>query len=131
MSKLKRNDIIFPDVSYKIIGCAFDVYNNLGSGHIEKYYQRALSKAFQDKGVKHFEQVYYPLYYHGTLIGKNFLDFVVEDKIVVEIKKNERYSKSNIDQVLNYLKMTNMKLAILINFGNNEVKFKRIVNINS
>ena len=68
--------------------------------------------------------------YDNKLIGKRILDFLVEGKIVVEIKKGNRFSKSHIDQVLEYLKINNLKLAILINFGSEGVMFKRIINFN-
>ena len=127
---LKRQDLLYPDLSYEIIGCAYEVFNELGSGHSEKYYQRALSILFKQKKWLFQEQVYFPLKFKGEIIGKNFIDFVVDDKIVVEIKKVDRYSKAHIDQVLNYLKISELKLAILINFGKEGVSFKRIININ-
>jgi len=68
--------------------------------------------------------------YDNKLIGKRILDFLVEEKIVVEIKKGNRFSKPHIDQVLEYLKINNLKLAILINFGSEGVMFKRIINFN-
>lgn len=128
MTNIRRKDLFYPDLSYKIVGCAFDVYNKLGSGHHEKYYQRALNLAFKDKGLKTQEQIYYPLVYKNKIIGKNFLDFLVDGKIVVEIKKGNFYSKSNVNQVLEYLKSSGLKLAILINFGGDNVSFKRIIN---
>ncbi len=128
---LKRNDLIYPELSYKIIGCAFDVYNSLGGGHHEKYYQRALAEMFKEKGLNTTQQVYYPLAFNGKIVGKNFLDFLVENKLIVEIKKGNNFSKKHIDQVLEYLKNSKIKLAILINFGLNEVSFKRIVNFDS
>jgi len=128
---LKRKDLLYPDLSYEIIGCAYEVFNELGSGHSEKYYQRALSVLFKQKPLPFLEQVYYPLKFKGKTIGKNFLDFVVDSKIVVELKKDNRFSKSHIDQVLNYLRTSNLKLAILINFGKEGVSFKRIINIHT
>jgi len=125
---LKRKDLIFPELSYKIIGCAFDVYNALGSGHHEKYYQRALAESFSEQGLNFAQQVNFPLKYKEKIIGRNFLDFLIEDKIVVEIKKGEHFSKTHIDQVMEYLKLSNLKLVILINFGIQGVAFKRIIN---
>ncbi len=129
--EIKRKDLIFPELSYKVIGCAFDVYNSLGGGHHEKYYQRALAEAFKNRGLKAIEQVYYPMIYNGNIIGKNFLDFLIDNKLVVEIKKGNKFSKRHIDQVLEYLKISKIKLAILINFGSSEVSFKRIINFDS
>ena len=125
---LKRKDLLYPELSYKIIGCAFDVYNELGSGHSEKYYEKSLAEAFFKKNLKFREQLACPISYSGKIIGRRFLDFFVEDKIIVETKKGNRFSKSHIDEVLDYLKSNDVKLAILINFGSNGVIFKRIVN---
>ena len=126
---LRRQDLLYPELSYKIVGSAFDVCNELGGGHSEKYYQKALAEAFSKNNIKFQEQVSFPMSYNNKVIGRKFLDFLVEDKIVVEIKKGNRFSKSHIDQVLEYLKMNDFKLAILINFGNEGVVFKRIINI--
>jgi len=128
---IKRKDLLYPELSYKIIGSAFDVYNKIGSGHLEKNYQRALAEAFASNDLKFSEQVYCPVVYNDKIIGRKFLDFLVESKIIVEIKKDARFSKANIDQILNYLRANNLKLSILINFGNNGVVFKRIINFNS
>ncbi|MDP3015147.1 MAG: GxxExxY protein, partial [bacterium] len=69
------------------------------------------------------------LNYRGKILGKRFLDFLVENKIIIEIKKGNKFSKQHIDQVLDYLKLNNLQLAILINFGNEGVMFKRIINL--
>jgi len=124
MVTLKRTDLLYPELSYKIIGCAFDVYNALGSGHHEKYYQRALAESFSGQGLNFAQQVNFPLKYKEKIIGRNFLDFLVENKIVVEIKKGEHFSKTYIDQVMEYLKLSNLKLAILINFSVQELFLK-------
>ncbi|MBL4715944.1 MAG: GxxExxY protein [Bacteroidia bacterium] len=127
--KLRRNDLVYPELSYKIVGCAYDVFNELGSGHYEKYYQKALARSLEIQKLSYTEQVYYPLKFQNKLIGKSFFDFLVEDKIIVEIKKDLRFSKSRIDQVLNYLNISDLKLGLLINFANDGVVFKRLVNI--
>jgi len=128
MQILKRKDLIYPELSYTIIGSAFDVFNELGSGHNEKYYQRALAEAFSKNNLKFNQQAYFPLKYNNKIIGRNFTDFIVENKIVVEIKKGNQFSKRHINQVLEYLKLSDLKLAILINFGRDGVSFKRIIN---
>lgn len=77
------------------------------------------------------EQVFTPLKFGGEIIGRQYLDFLIEDKIILEIKKGDRFSKRNIDQILNHLESSNLKLGIIANFGQRELKFKRIVNLNS
>lgn len=125
----KNINLVFPELSYAIVGSAFDVFNALGYGYSEKYYQRALGLEFKRRHLSFKEQVYSPLEYKGKTIGKNFFDFLVENSVIVEIKKDGRFSKSRIDQVVRYLKISKLKLAILVNFSTNGVLFKRIVNI--
>jgi len=129
-SKLKRTDLVYPELSYIIVGCAYDVFNELGFGHAEKFYQKAMAIALKNKGLAFKEQFYGPLKFQNELIGKLFFDFLVEDKIVIELKKNLFYSKKNIDQVNEYLITNKLKLGILINFTQQGVVFKRLLNIN-
>jgi GxxExxY protein len=128
---LKRKDLLYPELSYEIVGSAFDVYNELGSGHHEKYYEKALAEAFVAKKLNFRRQVSFPITYKSKIIGRKILDFLVEEKIIVEIKKGNRFSKIHIDQVLEYLRMNNLRLAILINFSSEGVVFKRIINLPS
>ena len=130
ISTLKRTDLVYPELSFVIVGCAYEVFNELGPGHTEKNYQRALAVVFEEKKIIFKEQEYYPLRFKDRIIGRGFLDFLIDNKIIVELKKDETFSKIHIDQVLNYLKLSNLKLAILINFTKQGVKFKRIININ-
>ncbi len=127
--KLKRNDLIYPELSYKIVGCAFEVFNELGFGHAEKYYQKAMAITLKNAGLTFKEQFYAPLKFQGELVGKLYLDFLVEDKIIIELKKNDHFSKSNIDQVNQYLLSSKLQLALLINFSSKGVISKRLVNI--
>lgn len=130
ISTVKRTDLVYPELSFIIVGCAYEVFNELGPGHTEKIYQRAMAAVFEGKKIVFKEQEYYPLKFKDKVIGRGFLDFAVDNKIIVELKKDETFNKTHIDQVVNYLKLSNYKLAILINFTPQGVKFKRLVNIN-
>ncbi|MBL7141514.1 GxxExxY protein [Patescibacteria group bacterium] len=130
-TNLKRSDLLYPELSYKIVGALFDVYNQLGPGFSEKYYQRAIANELKRLGISFREQIYSPLKFKEDNIGRHFLDFLIENKIVLEIKKGGRFSKRNIDQVLTYLKIIDLKLGIIANFGPKELKFKRIINFDS
>lgn len=129
MKALNRSDIIYPELSYKIVGILFNVYNEIGYGHQEKYYQRAIAQGLQANKIQYREQFYMPLLFQGKNIGKFFFDFLIESKMIVEIKKDGRFSKKYIDQVNQYLKISGVKLALLVNFGKDGVKFKRLVNL--
>ena len=126
---LRRNDLIYPELSYKLVGYAYEVFDELGPGHSEKTYQKAYAVMLRNNNHKFEEQVYYPVRFKNEIVSKGFLDFKIEEKIIVELKKDEMFSKTHIEQVLDYIKRSNLKLAILINFTKQGVKFKRIVNI--
>jgi len=82
-----------------------------------------------EKKIRYKEQAPFILSFHGKVIGRFYLDFLIENKIILEIKKGNYFSKRNIQQINEYLKTTKLRLAILANFTPSGVKFKRIVNI--
>ena len=126
---VRRKDLVYPELSYEIVGCAFEVFDELGPGHSEKSYQRAMAIALRAKNLQFSEQVYYKLKFRGEIVGRGYLDFLVDGKIILELKKDVNFSKTHMEQVLNYIKLSKLKLAILLNFTKEGVKFKRIVNI--
>jgi len=130
MRKLpRRKDLIYPELSYIIIGILFEVFNNLGPSHKEKYYQKAVTVALKSAGAHFKQQVYSPLVFKNKKVGDYFLDFLIENKIILEIKSGEKFLKQNISQVYSYLKTSNLKLGILANFTKEGLKFRRILNI--
>lgn len=129
MYQLRRKDIIYSELSYNINGALFNVFKELGYGHLEKVYQKAISLMLKKIGLKFNEQVLTKIEFNGEIIGKYFLDFLIEDKIILEIKQGNYFSKSHIEQIHNYLKANKLKLGLLANFTMNGVKIKRIVNI--
>lgn len=127
--KAMKTELIYPELSYQIVGILFEVYNSLGPGLHEKYYQKSLSVGLKNKNLNFKEQVFTPLIFQDNKVGSYFLDFLVESKIALEIKKGDRFSRNNIEQVFAYLKNNDLKLGILANFGRNELKYKRIINL--
>lgn len=120
-------EIVEKELSYEIAGALFEVYNNLGGGYQEKYYQRAVAKALRDRGLAFIEQIPVPLTFKGSSIGRYFLDFLVENKIILEIKVANKLYPRDIRQVLAYLKSTDQRLAILANFSRSGLKLKRVL----
>lgn len=102
-TKKKRDDFIYPELSFKIVGILFETYNQLGFGRHEKHYQRAIAKLFKDNNIKFTEQTYFPIKINEEKIGNYYLDFLVENKIVLEIKKDTEFRRKNIEQVYNLL----------------------------
>lgn len=121
--------LIYPKLSYKIVGILYEVFNNLGYGYQEKYYQRALESSFRKNNIKFKSQLYVKLKYKDNNIGFYLIDFLIEDKIVLEIKVGNHFSQQSIKQAFAYLEATKLKLAILANFTNKGIVFKRILNI--
>lgn len=128
---LNKKDLIYPELSYLIVGTLYEIYNVLGYGYKEVYYQRAVANNFKKGGVSFKEQIPAKIKYKDGVIGKIFLDFLIENKVILEIKKTDRFAKQEIYQVYGYLKATGMKLGILAHFTRNGIKFKRILNINN
>ncbi len=110
------------EISYKIRGAIFKVYNELGSGLFENVYEKALVYQLKKDGLEVKSQVSIPVYYDDELLDIGFiLDVLVEDKVIIEIKSVEELSKVHHKQILNYLRLTNLRLGILVNFNTDDI----------
>ena len=122
-------DLIFKDESYKIIGCCFEVYNQLGPGFLEAVYQEALAMEFTEQGVPFVEFAEMTINYKGNQLRKKYYpDFLCYQNIIVEIKALENLCSDHQAQVLNYLKGTNSPLGLLVNFGAARLQHQRFAN---
>lgn len=126
---LKRQDLVYPELCFQIVGALFETFKELGHGYQERYYQRAIANELKLQGLNFKEQVSIPLEYKGNKIGRYFLDFLIEDKVVLEIKRDRSFSRKNLEQVLAYLKAYKLKLGIVAVFTPDGVRYKRIVNL--
>ena len=118
-------------LSYKVIGCALEVYKTLGPGLLEKVYQKALMKELELKGLKAEMEVPISIVYKGDEIGEGLrLDILVEDKLIVELKSVEELNPVHYKQLTSYLKLTGKKVGLLINFNVDDLMdgIHRIVN---
>ncbi len=93
--KYYKDDLIEPELSFKIIGTMFQVYNELGPGLQERYYQKAVSVALKNQNIAFQEQIYMPLSFSGEIIGKYFADFIIENKVVVELKIGNQINRKH------------------------------------
>jgi len=121
-------EIVYPELSYKLVGMAFKVYNSLGFGCRELYMQRAYARELAQQGITFVREKEIELIYDGQEIGKYRLDFIIDQKIIVELKVVPIVKNIHIRQVLEYLNVTKLKLAILIYFTSNGVIYKRVIN---
>ncbi len=120
--------LFYEKETFDLIGCAYAVFNELKFGHSEKYYQRAYAIEIGKKGYAFQREFLVPLSYDGRSIGSYRLDFLIENKIIVEFKVGHDFSPQYMAQVLGYLKSLNKKLALIILFTPRGVKVKRVVN---
>src|SRR4030042_4169142 len=123
-----KTKLIYPQLSYKLVGLLFEVHKELGGKYQEKYYQRAVEKILQEKGLAYQKEVQVDLRFKEAKIGKYFLDFVIDGKIVLELKASPILHPDDFHQVLAYLKAHNLKLGILANFRGPKLVYKSILN---
>jgi GxxExxY protein len=122
------SNIIYKDESYAIVGALFDVYNNLGSGFLEVVYKDALEYEFNKTGIPFEREKEFRIQYKDIILPHKFYaDFVIFDKIILEIKSTENLHDKHVAQCINYLKVSDCKLAILANFHKDLLDHKRIV----
>ncbi len=122
-------ELVYKDLSYKIIGILYDVHNKIGGGHKEIYYHHAVKMALDQNNLGYKEELFLPLIYNKKKIGKYFIDFLIENKIVLELKRGDYFNKQDINQVYGYLQSSKLTLGILANFTKHKVRIKRIVNL--
>jgi len=121
-------EIYYKNDSYKIVGVTIRVFKELGYGYQEKYYYRAIKLALIEAGFSVVEQLLTPLVFNGKSIGRYYLDFLINNEIVLEIKVSNQVYPRHVRQVLGYLKANNLKLGIIAAFTKNGVVFQRVVN---
>lgn len=122
------SNLIYKEESYAIVGALFDVYNNLGSGFSEIVYKDALEYEFKSLNIPFEREKEFKITYKEIILPHKFYaDFVVFDKIILEIKSIENLNDKHLAQCINYLKASNCKLAILANFHKDFLDHKRIV----
>lgn len=119
--------IIYKELSYAIVGAAMEVHRILGPGFLEAVYQAALALELTLRGINFEQHVKLPVYYKGELIGNYEADFVIEGKIILELKAVTKLHPRHKAQAIHYLTATGYKLAILLNFGTPSLDHERIV----
>ena len=116
------------DVTGKIIGCAMKVHSTLGNGFQEVIYQRCLAIEMEKQGLGFARELEMPIYYEGIEVGTRRVDFLVDNKIMLELKALSRLDDVHLAQALNYLEAYKLETGLLINFGARSLEFKRVTN---
>ncbi len=119
---------LYEELTYKLRGIFFEVYNQLGPGLPEKIYQRSIIQELKTQKIFYETEKVIPVKYKDIKVGQQRLDLVIEDKIIIEIKATDNMHPLFEKQTLAYLKASDYKLALLVNFGGNKIIIKRYAN---
>ncbi|MEO6668908.1 MAG: GxxExxY protein [Ferruginibacter sp.] len=128
MREIVNEKYKYSDLTGKIIGCAMKVHSELGNGFQEVIYQRSLTLEMKKQGLAFNREMEMIIYYCGEEVGNRRVDFLVENKIMVELKAVAKLEDVHLSQALNYLEAYKLDTGLLINFGSKSLEFKRVTN---
>ncbi len=117
----------YEDITQKIIGCAYRVYNRMGFGFLESVYEKCMLIEFQKIGLRVESQAPITIHYDDEIVGEFVADLVAEDTVIVELKSVRTLAKTHEVQLVNYLVATGKDVGLLLNFGEQKVEVKRKV----
>ncbi|MBI1888783.1 MAG: GxxExxY protein [Candidatus Spechtbacteria bacterium] len=123
-----KEKVLYPDLSYSVCGMCFKVHNELGQFRSEKQYGDAMESLLKRNCINFIREAKLPKSFEDEKEGRNVVDFIIDDKIILELKAKSIVTKDDYYQVMRYLTSTNKQLAILVNFRRKTVQPKRIVN---
>jgi GxxExxY protein len=124
----ENNSYIASGLTGEIIGAAMEVHSQLGPGFLESVYEEAFTVELELKGIKFQKQKELPVFYKGRNIKQFVCDFIVEDRIIVELKAIKQIGEIEKLQVINYLKASGYEIGLLFNFGDKSLEWKRLIN---
>ena len=123
-----KEEFKYSDITEKIIGCAMKVHQRMRNGYQELIYHRCLIIEFRKIALSFLNEIALPIFYDEIEIGKRRVDFLVENKVVVEIKAQSELTDTHLAQALNYLEALNLEIGLLINFGSKSLEVRRLIN---
>lgn len=122
-----EDSLLHGDLVFRIVGCAFEVIKEVGHGLHEKPYENALVLAFRDAGIAVKQQSVYPIRFKGREVGEYVPDLIAGDSVVVDAKVIERITDHERGQMLNYLRITGLRVSLIVNFKRAKLEWERIV----
>lgn len=120
-------DLLYRELCYSVVGAAMEVHRGLGPGFYESVYQHALAQELATRGLAFETERRVSVKYKTWIVGEFDIDLLVEDKIIVELKAVAQLNQAHQAQAINYLAATGLELALLINFGEPSLRFKRVI----
>lgn len=124
-------DKLHTEITEAVIGCAFEVINELGPGFLESVYEKALLLALHQKGLAAVAQYPLKISFRGENVGEFFADILVEQKVLVELKAIKMLAPEHQAQLINYLHASGIEVGLLVNFGNSKLEIKRCFKSNA
>ncbi|MCF3650521.1 GxxExxY protein [Synoicihabitans lomoniglobus] len=122
-----RSEFVAGELTHSIVGAAFEVVNALGHGLHEKPYENAMVVELVDRNFKVEQQAVYEIDYKGTSVGTFVPDLIVEDEVIVDTKVIDKITDHERGQMLNYLRITGLKIGLIINFKNPKLQWDRVI----
>ena len=126
--QINADELRLNALSEKVIGAAFEVSNVLGVGFLENVYENALNVELNLSGLRTIQQAPLKVFYKNELVGDYIADILVDGEVIIEVKAVKEFDTVHFAQCLNYLRITGLKLCLMINFSKPRVEIKRIVN---
>ena len=126
-TNVHESDVLYAEEVYQLIGFAFSVLKAVGHGYHEKIYENGLVVDLKEKGIDYIQQPRFEVEYKGVELGYYIPDLITHDKIVVDTKTIDKITDHERGQMLNYLRLTKMRLGLIINFKNPKLEWERVV----
>ncbi len=126
-TNITNSKIVYPKLSYILMGILFEVHNKLGIKYQEKHYQNAVEIKLKELNIPYQREVKINVKFSNDNLGDFYLDFIIDNKIVLELKKVWKITQDDIKQVLRYLKAVNLRLGIIANFKHKRLEYRRIL----
>ena len=120
-------ELLYKELTFAIIGAAMEVHGILGPGFLETVYQSALARELTLRGIPFEQQVHLPVSYKDVLVGEYIADFIIDGKLIVEIKAVSNFNSQHQAQAMHYLAATGLRLALLLNFGIGSLEHRRVI----
>ncbi len=122
-----KHELLLKEEVFQVVGCAMEVLNTLGHGLLEKPYENSLVVELQQRGIPYKQQPRFPVIYKSVNVGEYIPDLIVFDQIIVDTKVIQAIGNNEKAQILNYLKITGLRVGLILNFRRAKLEWKRVV----
>jgi GxxExxY protein len=123
-----KEEYKYSEITEKIIGCAMKVHQRMRNGYQEVIYHRCLTIEFKKESLSFLSEIELPIFYDEIEVGKRRVDFLIENKVILEIKALSELTDAHLAQALNYLEVMNLEIGLLLNFGAKSLEIRRLIN---